>query len=481
MGQKTFYITTTLPYINAAPHIGFGLEVVQADVVARLKRLLGYQVIFNTGTDEHGLKIYNKAIKKGQNPQEYCDQYASKFNDLKSVLNLSYTNFIRTTDPLHKKAAQEFWRRCDKNGNIYKKNYQIKYCVGCEMEKTDSELVDGHCPLHPQRELEIIEEENYFFRFSKYQGKLLQFYEKNKEFVLPSKRFNEIKNFVKKGLKDFSISRLKSKMPWGIDVPGDPHQVMYVWFDALVNYISTLGWPKNTSKFTLYWPAIQLAGKDNLRQQAAMWQAMLMAAGLPNSKQVIVHGFITTNGQKMSKSLGNIVSPFDLVKKYGTDAVRYYLLREIPSLDDGNYSSLRMKEIYNSDLANELGNLVSRVTNLAEKDNLFIPSTPTKFDQLAPKKYLEFIDQYLFNEALKFIWQKIKSMNRQVNDFAPWKKTPNERSQFLINSLTNLNLIGNLLLPFMPQTAEKIVSGTQEKIQKVEPLFPKIPKGSDPV
>jgi len=471
--KKTFYITTTLPYVNADPHIGFALEIVQADVISRLKRLLGYQVIFNTGTDEHGLKIYSKALKEGKDPQKYCDQYASKFNDLKPALNLSYTNFIRTTDPSHKQAAQEFWRRCNQNGDIYKKNYQIKYCVGCELEKTDSELIKGRCPLHPKQKLEIIEEENYFFRFSKYQDKLLRLYEKNKDFVLPQKRFNEIKSFVKKGLKDFSISRLKSKMPWGIDVPGDPHQVMYVWFDALINYISTLGWPENTEKFALYWPAIQLAGKDNLRQQTAMWQAMLMSAGLPNSKQIVIHGFVTANGQKMSKSLGNVVNPFDLVGKYKTDAVRYYLLREIPSLDDGDYSPSRMKEVYNSDLANELGNLVSRLTNLAEKDNLFIQPTTIKFDRLAPKKYFELIDQYLFDEALKLIWQKIKKMDKQVDDFAPWKKVPSERLQFLNDSLTNLNSIGHLLIPFMPQTAEKIIKATQGQIHKTKPLFPK--------
>ncbi len=471
--MKYFYITTTLPYVNADPHIGFALEIVQADVIARFKRLLGYQVIFNTGTDEHGLKIYNKALENDKDPQKYSDQYATKFNNLKSALNLSYTNFIRTTDPFHKKSAQEFWQRCYKKGDIYKKNYKIRYCVGCELEKTDSELIKGCCPLHPKQKLKIIEEENYFFRFSRYQKKLLEFYQKNPQFVVPNFRFNEIKSFVKKGLADFSISRLKKKMPWGVDIPNDPSQVMYVWFDALINYISTLGWPKNTKEFKHYWPGIQLAGKDNLRQQTAMWQAMLMSADLPNSKQIVIHGFITANGQKMSKSLGNVINPFDLVKKYKTDPVRYYLLKEIPPLDDGNYSQSRMKEIYNSDLANELGNLVLRITNLAEKDNLFIQPKTIKFDQLAPKTYLNFINQYQFNKALQLIWQKIKLINKKIDNFAPWKKTPNKRSQFLLDSLDNLKLIGILLLPFIPETAETIIQSTQGKINKIKPLFPK--------
>ena len=247
--NKKFYITTTLPYVNDAPHLGFSLEIVQADAVARYHKLLEEEVVFNFGTDEHGQKIYQKALDAHKDPQKYCDEYAAKFDALKKALNLSYTNFIRTTDPKHIEAAQEFWKLCDKNGDIYKKQYKTKYCVGCELEKTDSELVDGKCPLHPNRDLEIIEEENYFFKFSKYQKRLLDFYEKNPNFVLPAGKFNEIKSFVKEGLQDFSISRLKSKMPWGIPVPDDSEQVQYVWFDALVNYISTLGWPKDLKNY----------------------------------------------------------------------------------------------------------------------------------------------------------------------------------------------------------------------------------------
>ena len=274
MQKNKFYITTTLPYVNADPHIGFASEIVRADIIARYRRLLGDDVFFNTGTDEHGLKIYRKAQEQGVDPQEYTDDYAKRFDDLKKSLNLSYDSFIRTTDEHHKTSAQEFWKRCDENGDIYKKNYSIKYCVGCELEKTESELDEkGFCEFHPGQDLEIIEEENYFFRWSNYGQKLLDFYEKNPEFVVPDFRFNEIKKFIERGLEDFSISRLKEKMPWGVLVPEDEKHVMYVWFDALTNYISCLGWPEDKQKFSEFWGekenrnAIQVAGKDNLRQQ----------------------------------------------------------------------------------------------------------------------------------------------------------------------------------------------------------------------
>ena len=366
MNEKKFYITTTLPYVNAEPHIGFALELIQADVIARYWRQRGQTVIFNTGTDEHGLKIYRQANKEGKDPQTYVDENAARFDQLKTALNVSYTHFIRTTDPHHQQAAQEFWRRCLAKGDIYKKNYRVKYCVGCELEKSDSELTDGYCPIHPNLTVEEIEEENYFFRFSKYQQPLLELYAAQPDFVLPDFRFNEIKKFVEQGLNDFSVSRLKSKLPWGVSVPDDPDQVMYVWFDALINYISTLGWPDKPENFTAFWPGTQIAGKDNLRQQSAIWQAMLLSAGLPPSRQILIHGFITVAGQKISKSLGNGVDPIALTKQYGIDPVRYYLLREIPSNEDGDFSEQKLVERYNGDLANNLGNLVSRVAKLIE-------------------------------------------------------------------------------------------------------------------
>jgi methionyl-tRNA synthetase len=305
---KSFYITSTLPYVNSDPHVGFALEIVQADILARYHALLGDDVFFNTGTDEHGVKIYRKAEEEGKEPQAYVDEYAAKFDHLKATLNLSYNSFIRTTDQKHIAAAQEFWKRCADNGDIYKKEYSVKYCSGCELEKTDSELVDGKCSLHPNLEIELIHEENYFFKFSKYQDELLKLYKEQPDFVVPAHRLNEIRSFVAQGLTDFSISRLKEKMPWGVPVPGDESQVMYVWFDALVNYISCLDWPDE--KFSEWWPSIQFAGKDNLRQQSAMWQAMLLSAKIPTSKQIMIHGFLTSDGKKMSKSLGNVVDPF---------------------------------------------------------------------------------------------------------------------------------------------------------------------------
>src|SRR3989339_10003 len=473
MAKKYFYITTTAPYVNADPHIGFALEIIQADVIARFKRLQGYDVAFGFGTDEHGIKIYQKAIEQKKDPLKYCDEYAKKFDDLKKMLNLNVTHFIRTTDPKHIVAAQEFWIRCFKNGDIYKKNYKAKYCVGCELEKTDSELVDDKCPVHPKLNIEIIEEENYFFRFSKYEKKLLELYKKNQEFVIPKYRLTEIETFVKKGLEDFSVSRLKKKMPWGIDVPGDPDHVMYVWFDALIYYISTLGWPKDEKNFNDYWPVVQVAGKDNLRQQSAIWQAMLMSAGLPNSKQIFIHGFITADGQKMSKSLGNVINPFDLIKKYGVDAVRYYLLREIPPSDDGDYSEKRMNEVYSSDLANELGNLVMRITTLAEKDGLTINNETMK--QLN-NEAIKLFDTFQFNLILEKIWRHIKLLNKSTDDFAPWKKTPEERKEFLTKSLSEINQIGYELQPFLPATAEKILKATTGKIAKILPLFPRLSK-----
>ena len=358
-----FYLTTTLPYINSEPHIGFALEIVRADALARSRRLAGDEVFFNTGTDEHGLKIWRKAESQGLGVQEYCDKLATSFKELKDLLNLSYDNFIRTTDAKHQAAAQEFWRRCEANGDIYKKQYSVKYCVGCEMEKTDSELENGRCPLHPNQDLELIDEENYFFRLSKYQDKLLALYDERNDFVVPDNRLKEIRNFVANGLQDFSISRLASKLPWGIPVPGDEDQVMYVWFDALVNYISALGWPEQEANFAEWWPGLQIAGKDNLRPQALMWQAMLLSAGIPNSQQIFINGFITSGGQKMSKSLGNVVSPKELVEKYGAEPVRHFLLAEINDREDGDYTEERFLESYQANLANGLGNLFSRLGN----------------------------------------------------------------------------------------------------------------------
>lgn len=480
--MTNFYLTTTLPYVNAEPHIGFALEIVQADTLARYHKLEGDRVFFNFGTDEHGLKIYLKAKQNKQTPQEYCDIYAAKFDLLKKALNLSYNNFIRTTDPHHIKAAQHFWTLCKKNNDIYKQVYPLKYCIGCEMEKQDSDLIDGKCPYHPNKKLKIIKEENYFFRWSKYQNKLLKLYQTHPNFVLPKGKQKEITKFVASGIKDFSISRLKSKMPWGIPVPDDDKHVMYVWFDALINYISALNWPENPTKFKQFWGspktpnAIQLAGPDNLRQQSAMWQAMLLSAGLPTSKQILIHGFLTLDGQKISKSIGNVIDPIAETQKYGTDAVRYYLLAEFAPFQEGDYSRIKFETRYNADLANGLGNLVARVSKLAEKSNLRAPNFKNqKFSPLVKK----FLNKYQYNHALKFIWeQQIRTTDQYLNEQKPWKQSNKDQSVTLTKAITNLQQIGYNLQPFLPETAKKILIQFKQnsKITSQPALFPRLEK-----
>lgn len=493
--MKKFYITTTLPYVNAPPHIGFALEIIQADVIARSKRAQGYEVVFNTGTDEHGVKIYRKALEEGKDPQQYVDEYAKKFDALKSALNVSYTSFIRTTDLHHVSAAQEFWKRCEENGDIEKKAYRVKYCVGCELEKTDSELIDGKCAIHTYEKLEEIEEENYFFKFSRYEKRLLELYESRPDFVVPDFRLNEIKKFVESGLTDFSVSRLKEKMPWGVPVPGDPSHVMYVWFDALINYISTLGWPENEENFSSFWPGVQVAGKDNLRQQSAMWQAMLFSAGLPPSRQIFIHGFIiTSSGQKMSKSFGNVINPLELAGKYGTDAVRYYLLREIPAYDDGNFDEDKFRERYNSDLANGLGNFAARVLALAECDaNIRMHANDTNnanklLDKEVEDKIKETrdsvnkkLDAYKFHEALALIWGLISFGDLYVNEKKPWAiKNVKTKERVIFNLLVLLDNVSALVFPFMPDASEKITNcivwegRNTLKAKKITQLFPRI-------
>jgi methionyl-tRNA synthetase len=469
--KNSIYITTTLPYVNSDPHLGFALEIVQADALARYHKLLGKNVFFNFGTDEHGLKIYRKALEEDKKPQEYVDEYAAKFDALKKALNLSYNNFVRTTDLHHIKAAQEFWKKCDKNGDIYKKNYKQKYCVGCELEKTDSELIDGRCPLHPDKDIEIIEEENYFFRFSKYQKPLLEFYEKNPDFVVPTGKFNEIKSFVKEGLQDFSISRLKSKMSWGIDVPNDPEHVMFVWFDALVNYISAIGWPDDNEKFEKWWPVIQFAGKDNLRQQTAIWQAMLLSAGLPNSKQIFIHGFVTLNGQKISKSLGNTIDPIEVAEKYGTDVLRYYLLAKINPYDDSDFTFEKFEETYNGELANGLGNLVARVAKLCENSGFEFPETKLQED----KNIENALKEYKFDVALKTIWEEISQTDLFINQEEPWTLKDEKLMEVLTHLVDHLRSIAFNLESFLPGTAEKIEEQFKgPKVKSGKPLFPRL-------
>lgn len=466
-----FYITTTLPYVNSDPHIGFAMEIVRADVMARVERLKGSDVWFNTGTDEHGQKIYQKAIDEGVTPIEYCDKFADKFKSLKQSLNLSYDTFIRTTDEKHISAAQEFWKKCFENGDIYKKIYQVKYCVGCELEKTDSDLIDGKCPDHPNKELELRDEENYFFRFSKYQQPLLDFYKANPNFVEPDFRMNEITKFVEGGLTDFSISRLKAKMPWGVEVPGDSEQVMYVWFDALVNYISTLDWPKNMDVFSEWWPGVQVCGKDNLRQQSAMWQAMLMSAGVKNSKRIFVNGFILNGGQKMSKSLGNVIDPLVWVEKYGTEAVRYFLISALSSFEDSDVTEERFKEVYTADLVNGVGNLTARVAAMVEKSGFEFVVEKTNIDS----EVIGLVEKYRFSDAIGVVWKSIKKADLLINEKQVWAIEGEEQKNILSELVKTIRQIATDLEPFMPETAKKISDQyNNEKIKKADHLFGRI-------
>jgi methionyl-tRNA synthetase len=482
--SKSFYLTTTLPYVNSKPHIGFALEIIQADTIARYHASLGEEIFFNTGTDEHGKKIYEKAIEEGKDPQAYTDEYAAKFDGLKQSLNLSYNHFIRTTNPHHKAAAQELWKRCLENGYIEKGVYTAKYCVGCELEKTDSDLVEGKCPLHPNKEIELIKEENYFFKFSdpRIQKALLAHMDKYPDFVLPVHRQKEIRNFVEGGLQDFSISRLKEKMPWGVAVPNDPEHVMYVWFDALTNYISTIGWPEDEAEFAKYWgtkespKAVQIAGKDNLRQQSSMWQAMLFAADLPLTRQILIHGFITSGGVKMSKSLGNVIDPLEYSEKYGIDALRYYLLAKMNPFEDSDFTKEKFEDVYKSDLQNGLGNLVSRVASLASKTGKNYKNIFSSYDiNSTENQNIRFdIENYRFNTALSSIWGLITHFNVIISEQKAWVD-PITNEGMIADYVSGLARICSGLSPFMPDTVKTIIKiFSDEKIEKATPLFPRL-------
>jgi methionyl-tRNA synthetase len=407
------------------------------------------------------------------------DEYAAKFEALKKTMNLSYNKFVRTTDSYHVEAAEELWRLCEKRGFIEKGVYKAKYCVGCELEKTDSELVEGKCPLHPNKELELIEEENYFFKMSdpKIGEALLKYYQENSKFVIPKHRMNEINNFVKAGLKDFSISRLKEKMPWGVAVPGDDKHVQYVWFEALTSYISTIGWPINRQEFESNWGttttpnAVQVAGKDNLKQQTIMWQAMLYAAGLPFTKQVLIHGFITSGGQKMSKSLGNVIDPIEYVEKYGTDALRYYLLAKMNPFEDSDFTREKFEDAYQADLANGLGNLVARVAAMAVNSKFKTRNSKPEISSNVRGA----LDEYKFDEAMGSIWEKIKSADRYVSEKRVWELKDKEKEEALTSLVGEIRQIAVDLQPFLPETAEKIKNHfAQETITKIPPLFPRL-------
>lgn len=471
--KKAKYITTTLPYVNSDPHVGFALEVVQADTLARYWRLQEEEVFFNTGTDEHGQKIAQKADEAGEDRQAYVDHYAGEFDRLKEALNLSYDNFIRTTDPAHQAAAQEIWQRCDAAGDIYKKSYTGLYCVGCELYYKESELDENKCCLIHKKPVEEVAEENYFFKLSNYQEHLEEYL--SKEGVIePEWRRQEALNFVKGGLEDFSISRQKSRVDWGIPVPGDDEQVMYVWFDALTNYISTLGWPEEGGDFEKFWTkgeTLQLAGKDQVRFQSIMWQAMLKSAGVKATDKVFYHGFINSGGQKMSKSIGNVISPYELVERYGTDATRYILLRHVHPTDDSDLTWEKMDEYYTANLVNGLGNLTARIMKMAET-HLETPIDRPEANSF-DKDFTDALNKYDFQTATDFIWKKVGELDEKIAETEPFKLVKEDKpaAQKIISELAHdLYLIARMLKPVMPEASVVIKEAVLEN-KKPENLF----------
>ena len=472
--KNSFFITTTIPYVNANPHIGFALELVQSDAIARYKRLLGQDVFFSTGTDEYGQKIFAASVKEGKNIQDYVDHYAQKFLDLKNTLNLSCDNFIRTTSPEHVLAAQEFWRLCDKKGDIYKKIYTGLYCIGCEKFITGKDIADNKCMLHPNQKLETVEEKNYFFRLENYKKQLLE-YLNGEKVIFPEWRRKEAIDFVENAMEDFSISRKKERLSWGIPIPGDDTQVMYVWFGAFVNYISTLGWPGKKDNFDKFWLSgekVQTAGKDMVKFQSVMWQGMLISAGMPTTDTIVYHGFITGEGGiKMSKSLGNVINPNEIVKEYGTDALRYFLLREISTFEDSPFTMERFKDAYNAGLANGLGNLTSRIIKMAE-DNL---SQPVDIFSLRPDaKFIKHMENFDTQKSIELVWLWIGELDSIIQSEEPFKlvKTNPKKAKEIITKLVlGLDNIAEHLKYFLPETSEKIQESITENKKPEKPLF----------
>ena len=479
--KQKFYITTAIDYVNAFPHIGHALEKTQADIITRYHRLLGEDVLFLSGTDENSLKNVQAAKKEGIATKDLVKRNSDKFFDLKEALNLSYDDFIRTTESRHVEGAKKLWQACKKD--IYKKPYHGLYCVDCEEFYKEGELINGLCPEHKTKP-ELIGEENYFFRLSNYQNQLKEIIEKDKLKIIPGTRKNEILSFVKSGLEDICISRSANRAQgWGIPVPDDSSQIIWVWFDALANYITALGYADNGGKFKKYWPAdFHVIGKGINRFHSVYWPAMLLSAGIELPKAIFVHGYLTVNGQKMSKSWGNVIDPFEAVTKYGADAVRYFLLREIPSTEDGDFSYEKLEKRYNADLSSGLGNLLARVLTLAEK----IPFKQSKSNIINSKikktaqSYRKSLEEFKFNEALASIWQFISFCDRYIEKEKPWE---NKNPEVIYELLLSLARIAYFLQAFLPGTSEKIFQQLGIKAddkewnfmpKKGNPLFPRL-------
>jgi len=466
-----FYVTTPIYYVNDRPHIGHAYSSILADVFARFHRARGESVFFLTGTDEHGRKIAEAAEKAGLAPQSFADEYSSYFKSLLTTLNISNDAFLRTTDrATHWPVVAELWRALKKRGDIYKGTYEGLYCVGHEAFLKPSELKEGVCPDHktaPER----IKEENYFFRLSKYAKEIELRIRNNELQIIPETRKNEVLGFIKEGLEDISFSRPRKDLAWGIPVPDDDTQTIYVWMDALTNYISGLG----AKRDAFFPPDLQILGKDILRFHAVIWPAVLLSLGLPLPKTLLVHGHITIEGEKMSKTLRNVVDPVALVKRYGIDPVRYYLLREIRSSEDGDFSIEKLEKRYDGDLANGLSNLIHRVATLAwnNKHLLSLPSLEAPNPLSHPKEYNDAFEECNPNEALEFIWGKIGTADKKINDAKLWTLPKEDVKRFASLTeelLKELRAIASLIAPLLPETSEKIISTLSFK-EKPEPIF----------
>lgn len=472
-----FFITAAIPYVNSKPHIGHALEFIQTDVIARYRKLLGDDVLKLSGGDENALKNVQAAEKAGVSLQEFINTNTELFHILSKKLNAEFDVWQKGSDTEHHyPSSQELWRRCEKSGDIYQQTYKGLYCVGCEAFYSPDELNEkGECNEHPGKKLDEVEEKNYFFKLSEYQDKLIQLIESGDMDIAPESRKNEVLSFLKSGLKDISISRSNERAKnWGVPVPGDDSQRIYVWFDALNIYQSGVGFGWDEEMYKKWWPAdLHVIGKGITRFHAVYWPAFLMSAGLETPKKIFVHEYFTVNGQKMSKTVGNVYDPVPLLDKYGADPLRYYCLAKISPFADGDFSEERFKEAYSSDLVNGISNLVARVTTMAEKSA--ISGQQSAVREMSQEVTLE-LDNFQFDKALKLIWENIKACDTLINQREVWKLNAAEKKEVLTDLVKRIRQIGVDLQPFMPETAEKIMAifGKKE-ITRGENLFNRLP------